>query len=183
MAVFMPHRVVCVITIESQSSDVVYLFLMLFLLSGCRAQFAKWAQTLSYPHHGRWERLQLVRLSSCGWDHPVLGWAARKAAVEAYCDVLHTAARRRTQATPASTSNLVSTSQAHEAAGIAAASSTAQAAARLAKTAIDPRSIGTGLAASPTGLGPLAPVSPGFEGLSLCLFRRVAKGETVFRQA
>ena len=154
----------------------------------CRAQFVKWAQTYNHPVHGRWERLQLVRCSSCGWDPPVLGWAAREAAVEAYCDALHAATRRRAQvaARAASTSALVTHGPAHGSAGQDGAPRSPQAGVVPDASPMEPSTAqqgsADGLAAAPAPARQSLPSIPGFEGLSLCLFRRVAKGETVLRR-
>ena len=158
----------------------------------CRTQFAKWAQTLDYPVQGCWERLQLVRLCSCGWDPPVLGWRAREAAVEAYCAALQKTAKRRAQAAAAVAGTAASTSaSAMQTSVPATAAQTGvprmpQAgnapAARSVKASTGQQRSEDGAATASFAMPQLLPGNPGFEGLSLCLFRRVSKGETVFRR-
>ena len=156
-----------------------------------RAQLVKWAQAYNYPVHGRWERLQLVRCSSCGWEPPVLGWAAREAAVAAYCDALHNAARQRAHATTpagagASPSAVLTHSSADGSAQQPSARDSLEAVAvphaKPAKASEGQQSSDTGLGAAPAAVRQPLTGRPGFEGLSLCLFERVAKGETVFRR-
>ncbi len=156
----------------------------------CRAQFVKWAQTYDYPVHGRWERLQLVHCSSCGWEPPVLGWAAREAAVAAYCDALHNAARQCTQAaastaaasSPADLTHASTDGPSQQSSAPCSPQAGGLPYARPAKASEDQQRSEDGTAAAPAASRQPVPGRPGFGGLSLCLFRRVAKGETVFRR-
>ena len=180
----------------------------------------KWAQTLDYPDvNGVWERMRVVRCSNCSWDPPVLGWAAREAAVEAYCGALQRAARQRLAAargTPLPAAprpshdgrQLRSAARQPDAAAAARSppkeccpntgTAAQQAMLRnnrrpnsLAAEATQPLSSPQqGKQASDVGAASMAagtegeqlPARPGFEGLSLCLFRRMPKSEAVFRR-
>ena len=173
----------------------------------------KWSQTLDHPVDGRWERLRTVRSHSCGWEHPVLGWPAREAAVNGYCGVLHGAARRRaaaTGATPLSAGRYWANGPdavqhavgSPGTAGAPAGSSsdgvaaqqltsrmtrqTSAMAARVADISVAPPPLqqGDGLAAGPVpqSRDQHSLAGPGFQGLSLCLFKRMPRGETLFRR-